>query len=380
VNGRIADAVVVAAGASTRMAGVDKLAADLAGRSLLEWSVEAMANAGTVDHIVLGVRPEKVPEVRHAAWVADRVEVIAGGQRRSDSVWAGVQRARAEVVLVHDAARPLASPDLADRVARAARKHGAAVPVLAVADSLKRFANGRLASVEREGLVRTQTPQGARRELLLDAFAAVGDQAFSDEAALLESRGIPVTSVPGETMNVKITEPADLEMVRQLVRGRAGERLGFGQDSHPFGPDLGLRLGGVAIDEAPRLHGHSDGDVVLHALATAVLSGSGLGDLGRHFPASDQGTSGIDSTRLMSEVVTRAAEAGWRVVGAQVGVVGARPKIGGQRLDRMCRRVAELVGVDPAAVAISASSGNLSGEEGAGRVISATALVRLVRR
>jgi 2-C-methyl-D-erythritol 4-phosphate cytidylyltransferase/2-C-methyl-D-erythritol 2,4-cyclodiphosphate synthase len=380
VTKAFADAVVVAAGASTRMLGIDKLSVELEGRSLLAWSVEAMAAAASVARIVVVVRAGQLAGLSTAPWRSDRVELIAGGERRSDSVRAGVARTRSEVVLIHDAARPLATPVLADRVARAARQHGAAVPVLPVVDSLKKASAGSLVSIERDGLVRTQTPQGARRELLLDAFAAAGESAFTDEAALLESRGVAVASVRGEVTNMKVTEPADLELVRELVRGRADERLGFGQDSHPFGPGLGLRLGGLEIHDAPRLHGHSDGDVVLHALATAVLSGCGLGDVGRVFPAGEQRTRGIDSALLVAGALEHASRAGWRVGRAQVSLVGARPKIGAVRLDMMRDRLAELLGTDSSAVAVTASSGNLTGAEGAGRVISATALVAMVRR
>jgi 2-C-methyl-D-erythritol 2,4-cyclodiphosphate synthase len=181
-------------------------------------------------------------------------------------------------------------------------------------------------------------------------------------------------------MNVKVTDHADLDMVRAFVRGRVDERIGFGEDVHGFGPADGLWLGGLEIASAPRLYGHSDGDVVLHALATAVLSAAGLGDLGRLFPATDASTAGIDSVTLLSEAIKRTAEAGWRVDRAQVSIVGARPKLGGARLDAMRDRVAVMLEVGPQSVAISASTGNLSGPEGAGRVIRATALVIIHRR
>jgi 2-C-methyl-D-erythritol 4-phosphate cytidylyltransferase/2-C-methyl-D-erythritol 2,4-cyclodiphosphate synthase len=377
---RFADAVIVAAGGSTRMGGVDKMAELLGGRSLLQWSVEQMAAAQSVARVVVVARPERVDELAVTPWLS-AATVVVGGERRSDSVRAGVAAATAEVVLVHDGARPLASPALADAVAAAAAEHGAAVPVLPVVDSLKRDGGATLgASIERDGLVRTQTPQGARRQLLLDAMAAAGDEAFPDEAALLESRGIVVATVPGEPQNVKVTLPEDLEMVRALARGRGETRFGLGQDSHGFGPDLGLWLGGVEIEGAPRLYGHSDGDVVLHAVATAILSATGNGDLGRLFPASDTKTTGIASTDLLREAVARAETGGWAIESAQVSVVGARPKLGGQRLDAMARSVADLLVVRRDSVAITASTGNLNGAEGAGRVISATALVGVHRR
>ena len=382
-----ADAIIVAAGGSTRMGGLDKMAEPLLGRPLLQWSVEQMAAAQSVVRVVVVARPERVDELAAAPWLS-AVTVVAGGERRSDSVRAGVTAATADVVLVHDGARPLASPALADAVAVAAAQHGAAVPVLPVVDSLKRDAGRNLgASVERDGLVRAQTPQGARRALLLDAFGAAGDEAFSDEAALLESRGVPIATVPGEPANLKVTEPADLELVRAIAAGRhgpgsdeAGLHFGLGQDSHGFGPDDGLWLGGVLIPDAPRLYGHSDGDVVLHALANALLAACGLPDLGRVFPAGDSKTAGIASSSLLEEVVKQAEQAGWSVGRAQVALVGARPRLGGRWLDEMRARIADLLALQTTDVALTASTGNLNGAEGAGRVISATALVGVHRR
>lgn len=380
MSGRFADAVIVAAGGSTRMGGVDKMSELLLGRSLLQWSVEQMAAAQSVARVIVVTRPDRVAELAALSWLSGAT-VVAGGERRSDSVRAGVAATTADVVLVHDGARPLASPALADAVAEAARLHGAAVPVVPVVDSLKRDKGAKLGeSVERDGLVRAQTPQGARRQLLLDAMAAAKDEAFSDEAALLESRGIAVATVPGEPHNIKVTLPEDLEMVRALARGGAETRVGLGQDSHGFGPDMGLWLGGIQIEDAPRLNGHSDGDVVLHAIATAILSATGNGDLGRLFPASDNRTTGIASTDLLREAVATANSSGWAVESVQVSVVGARPKIGGQRLDAMASNVADLLAVSRESVALNASTGNLSGDEGAGRVISATALVGVHRR
>jgi 2-C-methyl-D-erythritol 4-phosphate cytidylyltransferase/2-C-methyl-D-erythritol 2,4-cyclodiphosphate synthase len=216
--------------------------------------------------------------------------------------------------------------------------------------------------------------------LLLDAIAAAKGEAFSDEAALLESQGVAIATVPGEAQNIKVTLPEDLEMVRALARGSSESRVGLGQDSHGFGPDIGLWLGGIEIANAPRLYGHSDGDVILHAVATAILSGTGNGDLGRVFPSSDTHTSGIASTGLLKEAVERAGKSGWAVESVQVSVVGARPKLGGQRLDAMASNVANLLAVSRESVAINASTGNLSGDEGAGRTITATALVSLHRR
>jgi 2-C-methyl-D-erythritol 4-phosphate cytidylyltransferase/2-C-methyl-D-erythritol 2,4-cyclodiphosphate synthase len=381
-----ADAVVVAAGSSTRMAGADKNAELIRGRTMLELSVAAMSAAKSVGRVIVVARADRMQQVKALNGLGGAT-VVAGGAQRSDSVRKGVEAATADIVLVHDAARPLASPALADAIAAAAAEHGAAVPVVPVVDSIKRAGDGKLGeSVERTGLVRTQTPQGARRTLLLDAFAAAGATPYTDEAALLESRGVSVAAVAGEATNLKVTEPADLEIVRAIAAARdsgaqlPNTRIGLGQDSHGFGPGMGLRLGGMTIEDAPRLHGHSDGDVLLHAAATAVLSGAGLGDLGRLFPSSDPRTSGIDSAALLGEALAQAAQAGWAVDSAQVSLIAARPKLGGERIDSMRSRLAQLMQLDRASVAITASTGNLYGPEGAGLMISATCLVSMHRR
>jgi 2-C-methyl-D-erythritol 4-phosphate cytidylyltransferase/2-C-methyl-D-erythritol 2,4-cyclodiphosphate synthase len=376
-----ADAVVVAAGTSSRMGGIDKLEAPLQGRPLLAWSVAAMAGAESVRRVIVVAPPDRLDAVRAASWLARYdAAVVAGGERRSDSVLAGVRATDAPIVLVHDGARPLASSALADAVAAAAAETGAAAPVLPVFDSVKRDEGGRLRSVEREALVRAQTPQGARRELLLAAFDAAGGRAYTDEAALLEAHGVAVASVPGEVANFKVTEPRDLEMARGLASARtemAVTRVGFGQDSHPFGPGDGLWLGGVEFAAAPRLYGHSDGDVALHALANAILAACRLGDLGRMFPPTDPRTRGAPSAGFLGDVVRAAQDAGWEPRGAQVSLVGARPRLGAERLEAIRGRVAELLGVPVQEVAVTASTGNLAGPEGAGRGFSASALVTL---
>ena len=380
-----ADAVIVAAGTSKRMAGTDKLLADLGGRPVLRWALESMAAAPSVRDIVVVAAPDRVPALSALPWLeALGARVVAGGERRQDSVAAGVRATDAEVVLVHDGARPFVAADVVEAVAAASREHGAAIPVLPVVDSLKHVEAGAIvATAPRQGLFRAQTPQGARRELLLAATQALaaGPDEFGDEAELLARYGVAVTTVAGDPANLKLTVPADLELARALAAGRTGApRVGFGTDSHPFGPEMGLRLGGIELADAPRLAGHSDGDVVLHAICDALLGVAGLPDLGRTFPASDPATRGIAGADLIREVVKRVVSAGWMPASVDVTVLAARPKLGGKRIDAMRDVIAGLLDLEAGAVAVKASTGNLSGDEGAGRVIAATALVSVVRQ
>lgn len=379
-----ADAIVVGAGRSTRMDGTDKLAAEVAGRPLLAWTLAALAAAPVIDRMVVVTAPERTAEIAGADWLpAKVVKVVAGGGRRQESVHAGfvaLDRHRVDpaddntVVLVHDAARPLVGSDLIGAVATAVNEHGAAIPVVAVAETLKRLDGDRVGvTVDRSGLGAAQTPQGARRDLLRDAyrrFPADGPETFTDEAALLEACSIPVHVVPGEPGNLKVTLPADLDRVALALAGRRVSRTGIGHDSHPFGPGAPLRLGGIELSAAPALAGHSDGDVALHALADALLGATGLGDLGRLFPADERTPRGVAGAVLVGEVVRRAAEAGWRPATVDMTIVAARPRLGAH-LDRMRAAIAELLGVSPDAVNVKASSGNLDGPEGAGRSISA---------
>lgn len=384
-----ADVVVVAAGTSRRMGGIDKVTAPVAGRPLLAWTIDAMTARPLTGRVVVVVAPERVAAIADAAWLPSRVDaVVGGGATRGASVAAGLRRVetldpgrRDRPLLVHDGARPLASSALVAGVARAAAAHGAAIPVLPVAETLKRVDEGRVVeTVDRSTLGAAQTPQGARRGLLLDAFEAFppeGPAAFTDEAALLEACRIAVHAIPGEPWNLKVTLPDDLARVEQaLSPGAAG--VGFGHDSHPFGPGTPLRLGGIEIPGAPRLAGHSDGDVALHALADAFLGAAGLGDLGRLFPADSRTPAGIDSTTLLREVVGRLAVAGLVPATVDVTVIGARPRLG-PRLDAMRAAISGELGLDPSFVSVKASSGNLSGDEGAGRSISARAIATVRR-
>ncbi len=383
----IADAVIVAAGASRRMGGQDKVLAAVAGRPLLAWAVDAVAASPLVDRLVVVAAPERVGEWRSADWLPRRVaSVVAGGATRAASVARGVAElgrldpdGADRPVLVHDGARPLVSAALVTAVAEAAARTGAAIPVLPVSETVKRLDGDRvLGTVDRAQLAVAQTPQGVRRSLLARAwerFPADGDRQFTDEAALLEACTIPVHAIPGEAANLKVTLPDDLLRVRAALEP-ARPRVGFGHDSHGFGTQGGLRLCGVEIAGAPRLAGHSDGDVALHALADALLGAAGMGDLGRLFPSDGRTPRGIASEALLREVVERLRARGLRPASADLVIVGARPRLGA-RLDAMRSAAAALLGLPEGAVSVKASSGNLLGDEGAGRSVSAHALATL---
>ena len=383
-----ADMIVVAAGRSMRMDGTDKLAVEVAGRPLLAWTLDAVAAAPEVERIVVVTAPDHVAVVADASWLpAQVVAVVGGGPRRQESVFAGfaaldrLGTTDDGVVLVHDGARPLVTAALVGAVAVETARHGAAIPIVPVAETLKRI-DGDLVgeTVERAGLGAAQTPQGVRRDLLRTAYIRYppeGPETWTDEAALLEATGVAVRVVAGDPVNLKVTLPGDLARVEAALDGRS-TRAGIGHDSHPFGPGSPLMLGGIEIAGAPRLHGHSDGDVVLHAIADALLGASALGDLGRLFPADARTPRGIASSELVRTVLDRVVGAGWRPVSIDVTVIAARPRLGDQ-LDAMVSAIGQLLELDRSAVNVKASTGNLDGADGAGRSISAVAIATVAR-
>jgi 2-C-methyl-D-erythritol 4-phosphate cytidylyltransferase/2-C-methyl-D-erythritol 2,4-cyclodiphosphate synthase len=278
-------------------------------------------------------------------------------------------------------------------VVAVAARHGAAIPVTPVVETLKRI-DGEIVvgTVDRTALGASQTPQGFRRATLAAAFArfpAAGPETWTDEAALLEACSMTVHAVPGDPTNLKVTYPDDLARVAvhlpvagapdsgALAAIPTPARVGLGEDLHSFGPGEPLVLGGVAFPGAPRLHGHSDGDVALHAVADALLGAAGLGDLGRVAPAGPETPRGIDSRSLLDRVVSLVRDAGWGPASVDLTITGARPRLGA-RLPEISDAIAAILGIPAARVSVKASTGNLIGAEGAGRAIGARAVAVLV--
>jgi 2-C-methyl-D-erythritol 4-phosphate cytidylyltransferase/2-C-methyl-D-erythritol 2,4-cyclodiphosphate synthase len=379
-------AAILAAGGSGVRAGVAKQWLMLGGESVLRRSARALAGCPLVDALVAVVPPgEEARGVEELAGLGKPAVAVAGGAARADSVRNGLAAAEgAAVVLVHDAARPFATASLTARVAEAAAMDGAALAALPVTDTVKR-ADGphgagapRVAeTLDRRTLWLAQTPQGFRRDLLLRAYAAAGAgaSAATDECALVEALGAPVTLVPGEPGNFKITGPADVERARAALE--APVAMGVGYDTHRFAAGRRLVLGGVEFD-GDGLLGHSDADVCAHAIGDAVLGAAGLGDLGRHFPDTDPRWKGVSSLVLLREIARKAAERGWRVGNADVTLAARRPKIA-PRAEEMRARLAEALGISPAQVNVKATTGEGMGFVGRGEGIAAHAVALLVR-
>ncbi len=375
---------IVAAGGSGVRAGVAKQWLVVAGETVLRRAARALASCPAVDELVAVVPPgEEARGAAELAGLGKPSRAVAGGAARADSVRNGLAAAaECAVVLVHDAARPFATAGLVARVAEAAARDGAALAAVSVTDTVKRAVgegDPRVAeTLDRRTLWLAQTPQGFRRELLLRAYEAAGADASAatDECSLVERLGAPVTLVPGEPGNFKITGPGDLERARSVLE--APVAMGVGYDTHRFAAGRPLVLGGVQF-EGDGLLGHSDADVCAHAIGDAILGAAGLGDLGRHFPDTDPRWKGVSSLVLLREIARKAAERGWRVGNCDVTLAAKRPKIA-PRAEEMRARLAEALGVAPAQVNVKATTGEGMGFVGREEGIAAHAVALLVRR
>jgi 2-C-methyl-D-erythritol 4-phosphate cytidylyltransferase/2-C-methyl-D-erythritol 2,4-cyclodiphosphate synthase len=355
-------AIVAAGGQGLRLgAGRPKQFLDLGGRPMLELSVQALARSPRIHEIVVALPEEHLGEAQ--AWTtrfAKPMSVVAGGPRRQDSVANAFRRTSpaADLILVHDAARPFVTEDVIARTVDAAAAYGAAIAAVAVGDTVKQAgapdADGsrviRL-TLARDEIFLAQTPQAFRRELFVRALETAGGADVTDEAMLAERAGIAVRVVPGDPANIKVTTAADLERARARLEGRRLMRIGTGYDLHRLVPGRKLVLGGVTIPFERGLEGHSDADIVCHAVTDAVLGAAAAGDIGRLFPDSDPKWKDADSLALLRGAMGRVRAAGFSVANVDVTVIAERPKLL-PYLDAMRAHLASALGVSVDAVSV----------------------------
>lgn len=405
--------VIPAAGQARRFGrGENKIWARLGGLSVLERTLAAFSTHPGITRIVVAGSESEIPRLREAAATAITrggvpIDVTAGGATRSESVRNGIDvlADNIEVVLVHDAARPLVSRAVIDRVIAATLRTGAAVPGLPLSDTVKRADSRGLvrATVARRisldgeeltGLTAVQTPQGALLRELRRAYAAYDFESGepTDEASLIEAMGGSVEVAEGDPDNIKITRPEDILLAERLLLHseqpaasrdeRQGAevmpetRTGFGYDVHAFAsPDSGRRLvlGGLEIEHDRGLEGHSDADVLLHAVCDALLGAASLGDIGILFPNTDETYRGISSLRLLAVVGGRLSDSGWKTVNIDVTVAAEAPKLMPHRM-RMQEAIASCLGIDAGRVSVKATTSEKLGFVGRREGIAAWAV------
>jgi len=381
-------AVVVAAGQGLRAGGDrPKQFRAIGGETMLRRTLAGLAAAPAVGAIQPVIRMDDRALFEAATAGLRLLPPVAGGATRQASVRAGLEalEARApDIVLVHDAARPFASQALIARAVAAAGKTGAAIPGLAVTDTIKVVDTHGLVgeTLDRSQLRAIQTPQAFSFAPLLEAHrraAREGRADFTDDAALAEWAGMQVAVFEGEPANIKITHAEDFMRAEAIEAAQLGDvRTGSGIDVHAFAPGDHVWIGGVRIPHTHTLTGHSDADVGLHALVDAILGALADGDIGTHFPPSDPQWKGASSDKFLAFAVARVKARGGMIAHLDLNVVAEAPKIGPHR-DAMRETIARIAGIDPSRVAVKATTSEKLGFTGRreGIVAYATATVRL---
>ncbi|HEY4941332.1 MAG TPA: bifunctional 2-C-methyl-D-erythritol 4-phosphate cytidylyltransferase/2-C-methyl-D-erythritol 2,4-cyclodiphosphate synthase [Rhizomicrobium sp.] len=376
--------LVVAAGRGERAGGaIPKQYVSLLGRPLLRWTLQAFARHPRVTAVQVAIGPGQDQSYAEAVHGLEVLSPIAGGATRQESVRRGLEALAAtapDIVLIQDAARPLASRKLIDAVIAALDAGAdAAVPLLAVADTLKRKDDGKWTTVPRDGLQRAQTPQGFKFAKILRAHRHYAASDVTDDMALAELAGLQIAGVAGEDSNMKVTSPEDFALAEQHLRARLGEsRIGMGYDVHRFAAGDHVWLCGVKVPHDHALEGHSDADASLHALTDAILGAIGEGDIGVHFPPSDERWRGAPSWKFLAHAATLVANRGGAIVHCDVTIICERPKVGPHR-EAMRARISEILKLDIGRVSVKATTTEGLGFEGRreGLAAQAVATVRL---
>jgi len=394
-------AAIIAAGGRGVRLGADrpKQFLELGGRSILDLSISALAASDRVDEIVVAVPADHL-EAAGASWAGrggTPVRFVAGGARRQDSVANAFARtaASADIIVIHDAARPFVTGEVIGRAIDAAIAHGAAIAAIPVRDTVKQAGTSGpdgsraiAATIPRDTVFLAQTPQTFRRDVLARALDAGAGIDATDEAMLVERLGLPVHIIEGDPGNMKITTPDDLATAEaialQASRRSEGDafsrcqmRIGNGYDLHRLVAGRPLILAGVTIPYDLGLDGHSDADIVCHAVTDAVLGAAAAGDIGRLFPDTDPQWKGADSIALLRGALAHVHAGGYRVSNVDVTVIAQKPKLL-PYLQAMRENLASALQVEVAAVSVKGKTNEGVDSMGRGEAMACHAVALLV--
>jgi len=386
-------AIIPASGRGRRLdRPYNKAFLPLAGKPMVVRTLNVFQNCAAIDEIILVVSRDEVDQASQLVrehGISKVAAVTPGGEVRQDSVRNGLSQVSpdSEIVAIHDAARPLVTEEIIVASIEAARAHGAAIAAVPVVDTIKTSLDGRYVSgtLDRSSLYAVQTPQTFERGLIEAAYERAAADRFvgTDDASLVERLGKPVAIVEGSYENIKVTTPPDVGTAEAVLaaRGESREpatRIGHGYDVHRFAPGRRLFLGGIEFPGEEGLLGHSDADVLIHAVMDALLGASGAPDIGRLFPDTDPSYKDIRSTELLARTAGRIAELGWRIVNVDVTLIAERPRIA-KRVPEMQAVIAESLRISPAQVGIKASTAEGLGFVGEGLGIECHAVALLHR-
>ena len=371
-------ALIVAAGSGSRMGGeIPKQYRPIAGRAVLAHAVDALASHPRIDAVRVVIGEGQQEAAREALAGRDVGEMIVGGGTRQESVLRGLEALAAQgapdLVLIHDAARPFCPPEVIDRLLKALATNSAAVPALPAADTLMRGKGKHLGdTVDRTHLNRIQTPQAFHFERILEAHRAKASESFTDDATLARAAFVGVVRVEGDEALNKLTLIGDFTRAEERLRTQLVSRTGLGFDVHAFAGEGPIVMGGVEIPHDKGLAGHSDADVVLHAITDALLGAAGEGDIGQHFPPSDPQWKGASSDRFLAHAASLIRDRGGVVDHVDCTVICEAPRIGPYR-EAMRARIAEILQLKPAQVSIKATTTERLGFTGRGEGVAAQA-------
>ena len=370
--------LIVAAGSGQRFGGaLPKQYQGLAGKRLLRHCLETFAAHPGITGIQVAINPDHRGLYDQATrGLPHLLAPIPGGASRQDSVLNGLEHLaghKPDLVLIHDAARPLVDAGIITRTIEALGKHHAVLVAVPVFDTIKREKNGHVGdTVDRRDLWRAQTPQAFQFQDILAAHRRFAGRELTDDAALAEAAGIPVMFVQGSERNFKVTTQEDMERAERMIGGQMEFRTGNGFDVHKLIKGDGVTLCGVRVPCEFALEGHSDADVALHALTDAVLGAIGAKDIGAHFPPTDPKWRGAASWKFLDHAAKLVKERGGRIAHCDVTIICERPKVGPHR-DAMVARVAEILGIAADRVSVKATTTEKLGFTGRGEGIAAQA-------
>jgi 2-C-methyl-D-erythritol 4-phosphate cytidylyltransferase/2-C-methyl-D-erythritol 2,4-cyclodiphosphate synthase len=370
-------ALIVAAGKGERLGGgLPKQYRLLAGKPLLRRAVDALASHPAVARVRVVIGAGQQDLAAEALAGLDVGPLIGGGAERADSVRAGLAQIEGDAVLVHDAARPFCPPEVIDRLLAPLEFFDGAAPVLAVGDTLARASDRLLQPVDRRGVVRVQTPQAFRLAELRSAYERWSGEPPTDETSVARAAGLSVAAIEGDIALEKITTAADFARAEDWLASRLTPRTGLGFDVHAFAGEGPVILGGIAIPHWRGLAGHSDADVVLHAITDALLGAAGLGDIGGHFPPSDPQWKGAASDMFLARAAELVRELGGIVDHVDCTIICEEPKVAPHRLE-MRANVAAILGLDEGQVSIKATTTEGLGFTGRREGIAAQAVANI---
>lgn len=392
-------AIILAGGSSHRMRGEveDKVLLMLDGKPLLQWSIEAFSESKVISECVIVCRDSRqkqtIQKIISALAPPFKVHFADGGQTRSQSVIHGLKTlpASCQYVFIHDAARPFIQSCQITELAQAVHRCGAVVLGHRVVETIKKLPSGSLQprksvllkTLDRSRLWAMETPQVFEREIITSAYNLTGANDFTDDTSGLERLGVPVEIMENPFPNPKLTHPGDITYMNEMARLKNPQRkckpailIGHGYDIHRFAPHRKLVLGGVEIASEEGLEGHSDADVLSHALADAIFGACGLPDIGVWFPNTDASIEGISSLKILAKAIEEAWIKGYQISNVDISIIAEKPKIS-PHLSSIKASLALVLQISPDQLGIKATTNEKVGDIGKGMAMAAHAVVLL---